>query len=439
MLAYGLFRATCVWLCLLLVCVGGGKTLAQSEISCNTLPLPQNTAPFLPGSSTLLNLLDQVDEDREMQSIGALQNMITRHVLSSKHSLDEGIGMAAQYITNAFRETDPESKHLIVTNQVFYTNWGGATIQLENIIAIIPGSQPDLGAVVIGAHYDSRSSDLNDGSAPAPGADDNASGIAALIELARILSPFQPRLTIILVAFSGEEIGRRGSIHFVRDYLEANQIPVSAMINLDVIGGSGQDGIAVDGDRIRLFSSKLDDTPERSLARTIQFIAYQYMPDISVDVQVRADRLGRYGDQQSFNDKHYPAVRFTEEPEDASREDNSLDTIDLIQPGYLRHSTQAVLAAVKVLADGPRPPLNLTLTTNPDGSFKLSWELVSEAASYVVALRSPGSLIYDHQFEVIGTTVDWAGFDPACQAGIAIAVKDADGLMGPLSSEYHFP
>jgi hypothetical protein len=103
----------------------------------------------------------------------------------------------------------------------------------------------------------------------------------------------------------------------------------------------------------------------------------------------------------------------------------------------LRHSTQTVLAVVKVLADGPRAPQSLALANKVQDSRDLTWGVVSDAASYVVALRSPDSLVYDQQFEVIAANVDWTGFDSLCQAGIAVAAKDSDGLMGPLSEELH--
>ena len=120
---------------------------------------------------------------------------------------------------------------------------------------------------------------------------------------------------------------------------------------------------------------------------------------MGIDIQDRADRPGRFGDQQSFSDAGYQAVRFTEEIENMSREHDALDTIDHIQPEYLADSTRAVLAAVTVLADGPTPPQGLSLVDNLDGSRSLNWDVVSDAASYIVVLRSPDSLVYDDQFE----------------------------------------
>ena len=129
------------------------------------------------------------------------------------------------------------------------------------------------------------------------------------------------------------------------------------------------------------------------------------------------DRENRYGDHQSFSDLGYPAIRFINAYEEKRNADPT-DTIEFIEPEYLRRSTQAALALATALADGPRPPANIALRERDGERNELVWEPVAEAASYIIALRPPGSLIYADQLPIDETKVVWAGFSD--YAGIAI-------------------
>jgi hypothetical protein len=298
MRANGLFRLGLLRLCLALVLFGIGGISVQAQVEFNIAPLPINALPFVRGDAALVNLLDQVDGELLMGHVDALQNVATRHVNSPKNMPDQGIGAASRYIMSEFEAIRAQAPHLAVFSQPFSVTWAGQTSQLENVIAVIPGTQPEAGAIIIGAHYDSRCADLNDASSYAPGANDNASGVAALLELARILGAAHHRVTIIFVAFSAEEIGRVGSTVFVRDYLQALDIPVSAMINLDMIGGSNGGGELINDGQIRLFSAGPDESPSRHLARAVHLAAYHLLR-LGNRRQDRADRWGRYGDHMS--------------------------------------------------------------------------------------------------------------------------------------------
>jgi hypothetical protein len=138
----------------------------------------------------------------------------------------------------------------------------------------------------------------------------------------------------------------------------------------------------------------------------------------------------------SFSEAGYPAVRFIEMLENPNRNHNNMDTLDGIRASYLMRATQSVLASLAVLADGPRPPRNITLRDDGNGLRTLVWERTSDATSYIVALRRPNSLIYDNYFETSDVFVQWDGFVASRFVGIAISALDSSGLMGPFSAEY---
>jgi hypothetical protein len=420
-------------------------TIAYATLAPEELPAQQSAPnPTTPLNGDLTDLLNLVESDRLLIHVDALMNFQTRHVNSPNHPTT-GIRAAYEYIRGEFEKIRQNSNgNFQVTPLPFILNWNGLETQQYNIIGLIPGQAIGGGVIVIGAHYDSVSLDWNDGSSYAPGANDNASGVAALIELARILSTRPHRATIMLVAFSAEEVGRQGSQAFVR-YLKDRNIQIDAMFSLDIIGSStGPNGEVIE-DQIRLFSSGPNEGVEmsksRALARAVQFYNTMYFPTMRVIMEDAQDRLGRYSDHMSFNDAGFPAVRFIEPMEDLKRQHTPNDTIDDVQPTYLARSTKVVLAAVTALADGPPPPNQLVLRSNNQGTRTLVWEPSPGAASYRVALRRPGGLTFlpNESFAWMGNSVDWEGFVPTLFAGVVVFAVDENGLMGPPSQEIIIP
>jgi hypothetical protein len=407
-----------------------------------TLPpqqLPQQASPvatMAPGNSAaLMSMVNAVESDRLMSHVRALTGVYTRHVNSPQNRQGYGIGAARDYILNQFETIQAESQgNLVVFQHEFPLTWNGVSSRQTNIVAIVSGSEPGAGTIVVGAHYDSRADDDTDANAYAPGANDNATGVAALIEMARIMAQHPHRATVIFVAFSAEEVGRKGSIAFVNDYVVRNNIDVQSYINIDAIGSQTYADGTVSDRQLRVFSQGPNDgSVSRQVARMTNLIAFNHAPDMEIVVQDELDRPGRYGDHFSFEEKGYPSIRFIEMAENSIYADGS-DTIDGIHPNYFRRTTQTILTVLASMADGPQPPANLTLRDNGDGTRTLIWETVPDATSYVVALRQPTSMIYQ-QFETSESLVRWDGFRPENFAGIAVAAVDANGLMGPLSKE----
>lgn len=417
------------------------STLSPTELpQQNTVNQPVSVAPAV--SSDLQNLLNQIDPDRLFIHISTLAGFGTRHVNSPIDLPDQGVGAAYNYVFRQFQEIQQSSNgdFTVIPND-FTVTWNGLSTVQKNVVGILGGKGVDGGIIVVGAHYDSVSIDPMDAAYPAPGANDNASGVAALIEIARLMSTRPHRATVIFVAFGAEEIGRQGSRAFIQ-FLQKNNIRVDAMLNMDIIGSqTGPLGQVVDN-QIRLYSAGTNEGPDsqsRQLARAIGLIDSYYMPNMQVLIQDSGDREGRYSDHLSFSEVGFPAVRFVEAMEDRSRQHTPQDTIDDIQATYLMRSTQTVFTVATVLADGLPPPRNIVLRANEQGTRTLVWEPVAGATGYLIALRRPGSLVYDQSFPWPNNSVDWDGFVSSQFAGLAITTINADGLIGPPSAEYTIP
>lgn len=409
-----------------------------------TLGYNMPVAAALPGSvqtpaaaqidNALYESLNQVATDRLMSHVEALQGFYTRHVNSAQDSATRGIGAAARYIERQFNAIrDVSDGRLYTFPHEFELTYEGRTTRQRNLVAVIQGTEQGAGTVIVGAHYDSIGTPSDDPSVYAPGANDNATGVAALIELARIMSERQYRASIMFVAFSAEEVGRRGSIAFV-DFLVAQNIDVSAMINVDTIGNKDDFDGAINDEEMRVFSQGPENgSLSRHLARMTEFIGLNQSLEIKLAVQDAIDRENRYGDHFSFEERGFPSIRFINAYEEKLNGDPT-DTLDFVDAAYFRKNVQTLLVIVTSLADGVRPPRNLTLRDQGGGMKTLLWEPVNGAASYVVALRWPNSQIYNQQFEVTTTSVDWDKFDR--YVGVAVAARDANGVVGPLSAEY---
>ncbi len=430
-------------LCLMFVlsaCKADSPALLHVQLTEPTLaPVKTALTPFghtLPIAASVLRRLDLIQSDRLIYMIDGLVSKGTRHVLSPNYHPQMGIGAARSFLIdqfNAMKRTGTDNPLTVWTQPVAFT-FNGIRIAPENVIATLQGTDIDAGVIVVGAHYDSISSaEMNSGQVPAPGANENASGVAAMLEIAHIMAAEAHHATILFVAFAAEETGRQGSIAFIKQYLQAQIPPIKprAVLNLDTIGGnllpSGEPGQNI----LRLFSATPNDSSSRQLARQIGLMvsAYPDMPELVV--QSSDERIGRFGDQQSFSDENDAAVRFIEGTEDPSRQRTERDTLAAIQPAYLISSTRAALAAVSLLADGPDAPTGLTYQS----TSCLNWKPIEDASGYIVALRQMASVNFDQVF-MIGTAPEFIWPDLSRYAFAVVAAVDREGRIGQLSPEF---
>ena len=409
----------------------GVATLSPDE-------LPQEAATVAPQTqAVLLNLLNEVETDRLIFHVDTLVGFNTRHVNSPTNNPTMGIGAARDYLLREFNAIAAQSQGTFsVFSQDFPVEWAGVQSVGTNVVGVIRGTEINGGILLLGAHYDSISIAPDDGLAFAPGANDNATGTAALIEIARVMSRRPHRATVIFVAFSAEEIGRKGSLAFLDGYIRPQNIQLNWMINMDIIGSNSLPNGAVDDRRIRVFSADPNEGGARHLARMASLVAAQFLPGTEIVVEPSVDRQGRFSDHMTFSDVGIPAVRFIEAMEDNTRQHTDRDTMDDIQPSYITRATQTVLATAFMLSDGPRPPQNISLRDEGNGLRTLVWEQVPDATSYIVALRAPGAANFTDYFETPNNLVTWDGFIPSRYAAITVVAKDANGMIGPLSGEY---
>jgi bacterial leucyl aminopeptidase len=456
------------WLAFVLVAcnLGGGAATPPPTLAPRNTPIPQATLGFSgdggqpvelgPGNLSnpvptidveLKNMMEQVDVNRLRSHVTTLQGFTTRHVNSATNRSDYGIGAARNYISNQFSEIAISSAGRFVSQiQYFDMSYNGIPTQQQNIVGVINGTLPGGGFIVIGAHYDSINTTPTDASGFAPGANDNGSGVAALIEIARVMSQRQYRSSIIFVAFSAEEVDRRGSIAFV-NWAKQNGVTIVGMINMDGIGNSVNAKTGAIDPSLRIFSCEQeqfcrDGGLSRQMARSVEFLGYAHEAPLEMRVERQGDRDGRYGDHYSFVEAGYPSIRFISTLEEWGN-GSLYDTVDYVEWDYLRQSTQSVMLITYALADGLQPPRNISLRADDSGNPMLVWEGVANSNGYYVAFRRPNSALYEgvvKRSPADGTSLrfndslvigDWAA--------VSIGTIGPNGLIGWLSQEYALP
>ncbi len=383
----------------------------------------------------LRNLLDEVSQQNLQGYVQTLQGFNTRNTYSVTDQEGVGIGAARRWIFNEFIRVG--NGRLLVEVDEFPVNQGGVVYNQQNIIATLRGTSNHPGVIVFSAHYDSRSVDPLSGSSFAPGANDNASGVAALLEAARVLSSREWSQTIIFVSFAGEEQNRLGSTHFVTDRMLAGW-RFDAMINSDIVGG--RPGIP---QSLRLFTPGPEGSPPRQLARYMQYVAGMYMPQFPFVLIDAQDREGRYSDHVSFLQSGIPAVRMTESEEDRSRQHNGGDTAEWIDYSYLRQVTQLNIVILGNAAGAPAQPVSPSLSPMAEpGAFILTWIPDGNAAGYAISFRPVGSPSYP-QFRYVNSSdagnVAITGLDAATTYAVSIAGLDGNGRIGLFSPEVLTP
>jgi hypothetical protein len=357
-----------------------------------------------------------VSSDRLRATDTRLVAFGTRNLFSERlHDSRRGVYAARDWIVARFRALARQSGGRLAVDLDTYLQPAlpGRTprdVEVSSVYATLRGDDPSAPTYVISSHYDSRNSDGNDATLDAPGADDNGSGVSAVLEAARVMTGARFRGTIVFACFDGEEQGLFGSAHLARK-LHDGGVGVAGDLNNDIIGTPvGHDG-ENDPKTVRLFSEALpvdaslravnaigseNDSPSRELARAVRATDAAYLPELRVDLIYRSDRFLRGGDQQSFAAQGFPAVRYVEPHENFDHQhqtiriDNGVQYGDLLQYvdfDYLARVTQLNVAALATLAAAPAAPV-VTMSAKDLGyTTTLSWDAVPGAASYDVLWR----------------------------------------------------
>jgi len=331
-----------------------------------------------------------VDEKSMAALIGKLVACGTRLTLSSWDDPKRGIGCGRDVIAARFHEIakDSNGKLQLVVDKFESTSerTSSKPIPLENVYAILPGSDPKMAKTIfiVSGHFDSRPSDVMDPKLDAPGADDDASGVAVSVECARLLSKAGAngrgtyRATILFAAVSGEEQGLLGATRLL-EWTKQQGYTVGGMLDDDIVGADPAPGAP---HRVRLFSGngEIDDadSPSRELARAVEEIDGR----AAIRMIFRIDRYGRGGDHYPFYKAGLPAVRFTEPLEDYNHQHQTPRTENGIEYGdfekHLNFKFMGDVArdnaeALRQLAQAPAPPTNPKLTGAVTPDAKVSW------------------------------------------------------------------
>ncbi len=358
----------------------------------------------------------------------------TRHTASSTTDPKRGIGAARNWVAAEFARLSKACGGCISVDRPSVRFDGprapGGVI-VEDVLAIQRGTGDPAHVVIVAGHIDSRASDVMDASGDAPGANDDGSGVALVMEAARILSKERHNATIIYAVLSGEEQGLWGG-KLLADTAKARGWHVAAMLNNDIVGNTtGQDGRVV-ADRVRIFSEGIgaaedlpalqarrasggeDDSPSRALAKAVGRIAAAgAVPGFEAMLVRRPDRFGRGGDHTALLEAGYPAIRFTVGVEnyDAQHQKPRAesgriygDTTDRMDFPYLAKVTALNVAALRQLAAAPAAPSNVIAGGAVSTDTTLKWKAVTGAAGYRIRWRRADRTTWEASRDVDGGT-----------------------------------
>lgn len=417
-------------------------------------PLPTLT-PYAP----IASMVGAVQADRLKSSVDRLVAFGTRNDFSETTSTKEhGVFGARDWIAAQFNAIAASANGRMSVKLDTYvqakTSRTPRAVLESSVIATLQGT--GAGRIyIISSHFDDCDGRCTDGAGTAPGADDNGSSVAAVLEAARVMANAPLKGTIVFACFDGEELGLWGSNHYARE-LAAAHAPVLAVLNNDIVGNTvGGDG-ASEPNVVRVFSQGLpsgadlervnvvgseNDSPSRELSRFIAEVVPVYVSGFDVRQIFRADRFLRGGDQESFQDAGYPAaIRFVEAHENFAhqhqdvRVENGLQYGDLpqyIDAQYIARVTQANVAALATLALGPAPPVAAQMVLRKLGyDSTLRWKPAADAASYEILWRTTDAPQWEYAQNVGAVTQATV---PVSKDDYILGVRsvDANGLRSP--------
>lgn len=385
----------------------------------------------------IAKIVSDISAERIQRSIFVLASFKTRHTLSDPSPSGDGIGGAASWIRAEFERVSAASGGRLKVDLDEFTQPPQMPrlprpAHIVNIVATLPGALPgpDQRIYVVSGHYDSRARNILDAVSAAPGANDDASGVAAVLEMARVMSQYQFNATIVFMAVAGEEEGLFGSTHWAAE-ARRKGLNIAGMLDNDIIGNSRSVDGVVDPHTLRLFAQGIppearpddellalirsggeNDTPPRELARAIRDISARYMPAMKIRVIFRGDRYLRGGDHLPFLAQGYPAVRFTEPSEDYHHQHEDVrvengvsygDTTDFVDFGYVADVARVNAAALSSLARAPAPPREVQIETAKlqyDTTLRWAPNTDPDLAGYRVVWRETTAPFWEHAQDI---------------------------------------
>ena len=416
-------------------------------------------------SRALRALLDDIDRRRIEATVRRLVAFGTRHTLSSQDDPVRGIGAARDWIFEQLSGYAAASGGRMTVETQSYTQEPGPRIPvptvISNVVATLRGTTSPERIYVISGHYDSRVTDVLNATADAPGANDDASGVAVVMELARLFATRPTAATLVFTAVAGEEQGLFGS-GFQAGRYKAAGADVQGMFSNDIVGSSLADDGTRDPRTVRLFAEGVptaetpaeasirqsvggeNDSPSRQLARFVQDVAENDATGMDVRVIYRRDRYLRGSDHISYLQQGYPAARFTEPNEDFRHQHQDVrveggvqfgDLPEFCDFGFITRVAKVNGAALWSLANGPGTPKRVNiLTAALTNDTTLRWQRGTEPdlAGYEVVWRETTAPEWTHVIpvgDVTTTTIDLSKDN----VFFGVRAVDRDGRHSPVA------
>ena len=371
----------------------------------------------------LEQIVATVSEERLVVLLKKLESFGTRSTLSSVDSPTRGIGAARQWIFDEMKSYSPKLEVSFDTYRIAKQGRITRDVEIRNVMAVLPGRSAR--RVYVSGHYDTIAfsggqSTSNAGQArppgtdlevspddsPAPGVNDDGSGTALTMELARIFgqSGVEFDATLVFICHVAEEQGLFGAFLHAQK-AAADKVRIDAVLNNDIVGGDRAGNGIVDGATIRLYSEGPEDSPSRALARFVQRWGARYVPSHRVRLMARPDRFGRGGDHTAYNQLGFPAVGFRESRENFTRQHDQRDTFEGLSPPYLAQNARVNAAAAGMLALAPPAPVLISLRREPSGyDAKLRWSAAPGATAYRVFWREAWGPDWQHDILIGNVT-----------------------------------
>lgn len=396
---------------------------------------PQTAAPqdrIATQHAAVSQIVADISAARIDGHIRKLVGFKTRHTMSDTTSDSAGIGAARRWIKAELEHCG--AGKLDVQFDSYVQPAGGRLsrdTEIVNVVATLKGTQSPQRMYVVSGHYDSRASDVMDATSDAPGANDDASGTAAVIELACVMAQHRFDATLVFMAVAAEEQGLFGATHYAQQAREKS-LDVAGMFTNDIIGSSRADDGHVDNTHVRLFAEGIpavkemtdplrtllatggeNDSRSRQLARHVKEMGERYVPGFTVNIIQRRDRYLRGGDHIPFLERGYPALRFTEPNEDFDHQHQDVrikdgrqfgDLPEFVDPQYTAQVTRVNAAALATLALAPAAPANVRVrVAQLENDTQLVWDANTEPdlAGYRIVWRDTTSPVWQHS--------QWAG------------------------------
>ncbi len=435
-----------------------------------------------PADPAIIRALESIHASSIEQTIKTLVSFGTRSTLSSEeHDLPTGQGIraASNWIYGQFEEISHKCGGCLEVHRDTFiadpsasgARWGRRIphpTELTNVYAILRGTDPvqSKRMYLVTGHYDSRNSNILDARGAAPGANDDASGVAVSLECARALSKMRFPATLVFVAVAGEEQGLVGSAHLAK-LARDEDWQLEAVLNNDIVGGNTTPGDNLQlKDRVRVFSEgvpasaseaevrsilalgKENDSPSREVARAVAAAARTYMHEgapngFGAFLVARPDRYLRGGDHSSFNHEGFAAVRFTEWREDYNHQHHNVvippagskdpilgDLPRFVDYSYAEQVAKLNAATLATLASAPQGPQKLTIEThNLENNTTLTWQTSPGATHYLVfwRLTDAPDWQFEHKVEQQSATGDVSVTLPISKDNVIFGVCAVDG------------